>query len=514
MPQSAEAVLEMIVKGQREAEEAFSKVGDKMKEVADRSEVVSSRMSRMGQGIEIVQKNLSKLTMAAASFGAIAWSLNKIQKEYAASTEALRFAIEMQGIAWTEAEMQHLQPLIVAFSKVSGISIPELQGAITELLPFTGDAASAFDAVRIAADLAARQGKPLSFGLGLVKGILSGDEGTVIQFQKLDKNISLTNTGMENLAIIASHVAGAAERLATPLDKLWNQFNQLAAKIAEFNEKLGGIPVLVMGVIAGLAGLVVVLSLIASPIGLIVLGITALVVALILLWQNWETIWGKIKEWTATVMNALENSVIGKIILWFTPVGLIIRTLKALYENWDTIWTAIKNAVMRVWNGIRLIFEGVIMFITGIFTNDWQKAWDGLAKIFSGFGELLRGVWDTIIGVFKAGLNIVITMINQLIRAINSLPNFQIPSWVPGIGGQSWGIPDIPEIPRLQHGTASFRGGAAIVGEAGPELVSLPRGAQVTPMGGMQRIVIYLDSRVIAEAVIPHWTEEVRLQGV
>ena len=76
---------------------------------------------------------------------------------------------------------------------------------------------------------------------------------------------------------------------------------------------------------------------------------------------------------------------------------------------------------------------------------------------------------------------------NTVIRALNNL-HVDVPNWVPGIGGKSFGFAlsevTAPQIPMLAKGGTLLRG-SAIVGEAGPELLSLTgRGARVTPLGG------------------------------
>ena len=45
---------------------------------------------------------------------------------------------------------------------------------------------------------------------------------------------------------------------------------------------------------------------------------------------------------------------------------------------------------------------------------------------------------------------------------------------------------DEEEVPQLAEGTPNFKGGKAIVGEKGPEMVNLPRGAEVIPNNKLQ----------------------------
>lgn len=139
--------------------------------------------------------------------------------------------------------------------------------------------------------------------------------------------------------------------------------------------------------------------------------------------------------------------------------------------------------VANIWNGIKQIFEGVINFIQGVFTGNWQQAWEGVKQIFS-------GVWDTFVGIVKAPINAIIGLINGLIGAINmaigglNSLKISVPDWIPGIGGKSFGfnIPSIPNIPYLAKG-GTVLSGSAIVGEAGPELLTVgPSGTRVQPL--------------------------------
>ena len=58
------------------------------------------------------------------------------------------------------------------------------------------------------------------------------------------------------------------------------------------------------------------------------------------------------------------------------------------------------------------LFNGVIDFIRGVFTGDWERAWKGVQEIFSGlFGGL--------VAIAKAPLNSIISLINGVIDGIN-----------------------------------------------------------------------------------------------
>ena len=110
--------------------------------------------------------------------------------------------------------------------------------------------------------------------------------------------------------------------------------------------------------------------------------------------------------------------------------------------------------------GVKTIFEGIITFITGVFTGNWEQAWQGVKDIFG-------GIFETLGALFKTPINAVISLINQAIRGINGL-GLDIPDWVPLIGGKKFSI-NIPEIPMLAKG--GFTTGPSIAGEAGTEAV-------------------------------------------
>lgn len=87
----------------------------------------------------------------------------------------------------------------------------------------------------------------------------------------------------------------------------------------------------------------------------------------------------------------------------------------------------------------------------------------GLSSALGSVGDLGVRLWSSVKGFLNRGLD--------------TIRNFKLDSRIPLVGG----LAPFSAIPRLASGTQNFRGGQAIVGERGPELVSLPRGTQVTP---------------------------------
>lgn len=109
---------------------------------------------------------------------------------------------------------------------------------------------------------------------------------------------------------------------------------------------------------------------------------------------------------------------------------------------------ALLAIIADVASGILEALGGVMEFIVGVFTRDWETAWNGVKQIFT-------GIWNGIVSALETALNFIIDGINWVINGLNQL-KFSFPSWVPFAGGKSFGL-NIPlvdsiELPRLAQG--------------------------------------------------------------
>ena len=124
--------------------------------------------------------------------------------------------------------------------------------------------------------------------------------------------------------------------------------------------------------------------------------------------------------------------------------------------------------VSNVWNAAKQILDGIINFICGVFTGDWERAWTGLKQIVSGvFGGLGAIVKVPLNGVI-AMLNGMLEGVNWVIRKINGI-SFKNP-----FTGKRYdfNLPTIGNVPYLAKGGVLSQG-SAVVGEAGPELLTM-----------------------------------------
>lgn len=203
----------------------------------------------------------------------------------------------------------------------------------------------------------------------------------------------------------------------------------------------------------------------ANPIVLIIAAIVALVALIATKGDEIQALLQKLDDWLQGVFARDWTEVFGPVL------GGI---LNGFFAN-----------VKAVWDSIKQTFDGIIDFIRGVFTGDWQRAWEGVKEIFGGVFKGLTALAKAPVNGIIALLNGAINGINKMIDALNSL-HFSIPDWVPFLGGKSFGLSlrHVGRIPYLAKGGILSRG-SAVVGEAGPELLTLTGGkAVVQPLGG------------------------------
>jgi predicted nucleic acid-binding Zn-ribbon protein len=104
-------------------------------------------------------------------------------------------------------------------------------------------------------------------------------------------------------------------------------------------------------------------------------------------------------------------------------------------------FTFIKDFIGNAIKATKKIFTGIVKFLSGAFTSDWDKAWEGIKDIFDGISTAIKGTW-------ASAINAIIRALNWLIDKANKI-SFTVPGWVPGLGGKHIGV-NIPKINELQ----------------------------------------------------------------
>jgi hypothetical protein len=202
---------------------------------------------------------------------------------------------------------------------------------------------------------------------------------------------------------------------------------------------------------------------------LIIVALVALVVGLVYAYKHFK--------WFRDAINAAWSAIVtGARWVW----GAMQRVFAWITHNWPLLATIIAGALMGPFGAaavyIATHFGKVKAFVIGV-VNDIKQAFNSLVEFVSNIpGRLLKSLTG---GLHKAG----------------------------GVAGKAlgWGLSHV----GLQHGGTVTRGGTVLVGEKGPELLSLPTAAQVMPLegavagvGGATIVVpLYLDGREVARAV-------------
>lgn len=236
------------------------------------------------------------------------------------------------------------------------------------------------------------------------------------------------------------------------------------------------------------------------------------------LWDNLMEFFGAFAEMVLAIWNEYIYPWVQQMVDIFAPI--LAEAIKFVVDAFATAFAKISDIVSAV---IRIL-KGLCEFVTGVFTGDWEKAWNGIKDIFG-------GVWDGIVGVLKGAVNTVIDMINAVLRAvalgvnaiidkINAL-SFTVPDWVQGIGGETIGFNfakfDPPQIPKLARGAVlpANQPFLAVVGdqrrgtnvEAPLETITQAVIAALSQLGGTQEftanqpIEVKLDGQVLYRAM-------------
>lgn len=159
------------------------------------------------------------------------------------------------------------------------------------------------------------------------------------------------------------------------------------------------------------------------------------------IWQAWKPTIEKIGE----ILVGIWNTCLKPVVNW-------------LGNEFIQAFRNVGNYIKPILDSLKTMFGGLIDFIVGVFTGNWQKAWQGVQNIF-------KGIFDGLVNIAKKPINSIIDAINTMIKGLNKI---KLPDWVPGLGGK--GI-NIPTIPKLAKGGIIDSPTIAMVGEAGKEAV-------------------------------------------
>lgn len=212
--------------------------------------------------------------------------------------------------------------------------------------------------------------------------------------------------------------------------------------------------------------------------------ITAVMVIFKSLYTAFAPMVNNIMEQIGAILPSIMDFAEAALIVIMYLVGGIIAVFTPAIAFMFTFISGVVGAISGAIGGLIEVFRGIIIFLTGVFTGDWSKAWEGVKTIVS-------GVIDFVTGLVKGFCSGVMGAIDGIISAAKSIKlsssggdDNPAPNDDGGDANSdsSNTTPDSNDSPIPKAtGTSYFSGGDAEVGEHGGEIINLPTGTQIIP---------------------------------
>lgn len=122
-------------------------------------------------------------------------------------------------------------------------------------------------------------------------------------------------------------------------------------------------------------------------------------------------------------ISTLWNTWLVPIINWI--VANVIPVLSPIFETIGNLFMDVFGVISDILNGVWQVLGGLIDFIVGVFTGDWEKAWNGIKSIFSGIWTMIKGIlegiWNAIKDIVKGAIDYVKNYIHMVMNGIKSI---------------------------------------------------------------------------------------------
>jgi len=191
------------------------------------------------------------------------------------------------------------------------------------------------------------------------------------------------------------------------------------------------------------------------------------------------------------------------------PIGLIVLGIAALVGAIIVIATKttwFQTAWEATWKAIKATFQFVVDWIVGGYTMAWNAGKFMLDKM-AGIPGVLRSAFSGLVSIiswpFRTAFNFVADAWNNTVGRLS----WSVPGWVPQIGGNTISAPHLPK----------FHSGGTVPGPPGSEMVAvLQAGETITPPGQASKpapIVIQSDGTRIGDALVDILAEAIGRRG-
>ena len=368
---------------------------------------------------------------AAAAIAGIGFALvgaTKAAMEDQAEQVQLALALENVTGA-TDDQVRATEDMISKMSLASGVADSELRPALATLVRGTKDIATANKALALAQDISAGSGKDLAtVSDALAKAYGGNMKGLAALSPEIKRMIKDGASLEEVMDVLGGSFGGASAAAAATAE---GGMKRLSIAFAETKESLGA------ALLPALEAVLPVLIAFGAwaqnntKTILLVAGAIASVSAAVLVFNAAVSIATLINTLFALSLTAAQIAMVGFITL---GIGVLIAALVALYFKFDIVRKIVDTVFQGMIKGGKAVFDGLTTYFGAIF-NIYKSLFNGIAKL-----------WNSTVGKLA----------------------FNIPSWVPVIGGKGF---EVPEIPMLADGGIVTGPTLALIGERGPEAV-------------------------------------------
>jgi hypothetical protein len=333
----------------------------------------------------------------------------------------------------TEAQIKANEDWISTQGKLLGVTDDELRPVINRFSKATGSLTKAQELASAAMDIAASTGKPLAAVTSSLEKAYGGNMTALAKLSPELRQMIKDGASFDDvMAEMAKTTGGAA---TTAANTAQGQFKRLSVSLSETKETIGAalLPVIeavlpfLQKMAAWASENTTVFLVIAGIVGGLALAIVGINAAM--------TVWTATTK-AFTIIQGIFNAVMAAnpiVLVALAIAGLVIGLVIA-YKKFD----AFRNIVDAVFGAIKTGIKGGMDAITSYLSF--------------------------VMGVYKAIFNGIASLWNNTIGKLS----FEVPKWVPGLGGKGF---DVPNIPMLAAGGIVTSPTLAMIGERGPEAV-------------------------------------------
>lgn len=464
-------ITDKVLDEERALAAARDRAGELQKQIAEQ-ERAPEIIKATSDAVEKFSMRVKKLAKRVLVFTVIASALRKLKTWFTnvlkTNDQAQKAFAQLKAALLTLAQpiVNVLIPAFVAFVQILARVVAGLARLVSALfgtsVKASADAAKALNdetkAIKGAGSAAKKAGKSLA-AFDEINQLSDSSSGGGVS---LDPDFSIFDEADKRFDKIAKAVAliGAGLLAWKISDKLPGILGTVMQKIAGIAIACGGLILiwdavsdalenginwgnlgeLLLGATALVGGLALAFGKVGAGIGVVITGGALLITAFNDIATNGTNLKNTLALLAGLVLTGLGFFILTGSVIPLVIAGIlaVIAAVLALTGNLEEFAVNLKENILG----------GIIDFITGVFTGDWEKAWNGVKKIF-------KGIWNSIVIVVESAINIMIKGINWLISKLNTI-HFDIPDWVPIIGGKSFGIHINPvaevKLPRLATG--------------------------------------------------------------